>query len=350
MGGRFLILAIRGDREKTAMSIEVNKPGLLTIPQDRGRTGYAHLGVGRAGAFDMPAFRLANALSGNQPDACALEITLLGPMLKFHADAWIALTGAPVAAQVDEQPVSMWAPIFVRRGSTLAFGAMGQGCRAYLAVHGGFDFEPVLGSRSFDVNAALGPIGRPLRSGDVLKVREAGDGKRDTANHDRNRQRPNPQWTIDPRPWFDVDQGLPLRLFPGTHAHLLDAKSRGLLYTQSFRIAADSNRVGCRLEGEPLELAEPVEMVSEACVAGTVQLPPSGQPIALGVEHPVSGGYPRIGQIAAADLPRLAQRRPGDALRFAPCTLEEAQRALREREQQLREMETIIANRLKQGA
>lgn len=350
MGDRLLILAITGDRKKTAMSIEVNKPGLLTIPQDRGRTGYAHLGVGCAGAFDLPALRLANALSGNQPDACALEITLLGPMLKFHADAWIALTGAPVAAQVDEQPVSMWAPIFVRRGSTLAFGAMGQGCRAYLAVHGGFDFEPVLGSRSFDVNAALGPIGRPLRSGDVLKVREAGDGKRETANHDRNRQRPNPQWTIDPRPWFDVDQGLPLRLFPGTHAHLLDAKSRGLLYTQSFRIAADSNRVGCRLEGEPLELAEPVEMVSEACVAGTVQLPPSGQPIALGVEHPVSGGYPRIGQIAAADLPRLAQRRPGDALRFAPCTLEEAQRALREREQQLREMETIIANRLKQGA
>ena len=158
------------------------------------------------------------------------------------------------------------------------------------------------------------------------------------------------KWSIDPRPWFDVDQGLPLRLFPGTHAHLLDAKSRDLLYTQSFRVAADSNRVGCRLEGEPLELAEPIEMVSEACVAGTVQLPPSGHPIALGVEHPVSGGYPRIGQIAAADLPRLAQRRPGDALRFAPCTLEEAQQALREREQQLREMETIIANRLKQGA
>ena len=360
MGDRLLILAITGDRKKTAMSIEVNKPGLLTIPQDRGRTGYAHLGVGCAGAFDLPALRLANALSGNQPDACALEITLLGPMLKFHADAWIALTGAPVAAQVDEQPVSMWAPIFVRRGSTLAFGAMGQGCRAYLAVHGGFDFEPVLGSRSFDVNAALGPIGRPLRSGDVLKVREAGDkrgsgsffteSRRTSLVSQKNEPDPLLKWSIDPRPWFDVDQGLPLRLFPGTHAHLLDAKSRGLLYTQSFRIAADSNRVGCRLEGEPLELAEPVEMVSEACVAGTVQLPPSGQPIALGVEHPVSGGYPRIGQIAAADLPRLAQRRPGDALRFAPCTLEEAQRALREREQQLREMETIIANRLKQGA
>jgi antagonist of KipI len=310
--------------------------------------------VGCAGAFDLPALRLANALSGNQPDACALEITLLGPTLKFHADAWIALTGAPVAARVDEQPVSMWAPIFVRRGSTLAFGAMGQGCRAYLAVHGGFDFEPVLGSRSFDVNAALGPIGRPLRSGDILETRVGSDsffpGSSRASLPLKNEPDPISRWTIDPRPWFDVDQGLPLRLLPGTHAHLLDAKSRGLLYTQSFRVAADSNRVGCRLEGEPLQLAEPIEMVSEACVAGTVQLPPSGQPIALGVEHPVSGGYPRIGQIAAADLPRLAQRRPGDALRFAPCTLEEAQRALREREQQLREMETIIANRLKQGA
>lgn len=332
------------------MSIEVLKPGLLTTPQDRGRAGSAHLGVGRAGAFDLPAFRLANALAGNPPHDCALEITLLGPALKFHADAWIALVGAPIAAQLDERPVPMWAPVFVRAGSTLAFGAMGQGCRAYLAVHGGFDFEPVLGSRSLDVNAALGPVGRPVRSGDLLKVREYGDERRDATSPDCDRQRTSPPWAIDPRPWFDAGQEQPLRLLPGSHAHLLDANSRASLYTQSFRVAADSNRVGCRLECEPLEFAEPVEMVSEACLAGTLQLPPSGQPIALGVEHPVSGGYPRIGQIAAVDLPRLAQRRPGDALRFAPCSLEEARRALREREQQLREMETLIANRLKQGA
>jgi len=338
------------------MSIEVLKPGLLTTPQDRGRVGHMHLGVGRAGAFDEPALQLANALAGNPSDACVLEITLLGPTLKFHSDAWIALTGAPVSAGAQDRELPMWAPLFIAADSVLSFGAMAQGCRAYLAVHGGFDFEPVLGSRSLDVNAALGPLARPLRAGDVLKTGETGAGPfatgplRASLVSQKNESDPILKWSIDPRPWFDADQELPLRLLPGTHAHMLDAKSRAALYTQSFRIAADSNRVGCRLEGDPLELSEPVELVSEACVAGTLQLPPSGQPIALGVEHPVSGGYPRIGQIAAADLPRLAQRRPGDALRFAACTLEEAQRALHVREQQLREMDTVIANRLKQGA
>jgi antagonist of KipI len=231
---------------------------------------------------------------------------------------------------------------------------MVQGCRAYLGVRGGFDFEPVLGSRSLDVNAALGPPGRPLRRGDILETGSFSPGSSRTSFPSLENE-PDPvsrisRWTIDPRPWFDADRELPLRLLPGTHAHLLDAKSRAALCAQFFRIAAESNRVGCRLEGEPLELSEPVEMVSEACVAGTVQLPPSGQPIALGVEHPVSGGYPRIGQIAAVDLPRLAQRRPGDALRFAACSLEEARQALHDREQQLREMEALIANRLKQDA
>lgn len=332
------------------MSVELLKPGLLTTTQDRGRVGHAHLGVGSAGAFDEPALRLANALAGNAPDACALEITLLGPALKFHADAWIALAGAPIAARVHEQPVPMWAPVFVRKHAVLELGSIRQGCRAYLAVHGGFDFEPVLGSRSLDVNAALGPLGRPLRTGDILKIGAMESVSQLTS---LSENRPDPvslKWSINPRPWFEPDTELPLRLLPGTHAHLLDAKSRVSLYGQRFRIAADSNRVGCRLEGDPLELSEPVEMVSEACVAGTVQLPPSGQPIALGVEHPVSGGYPRIGQIAAVDLPRLAQRRPGDALRFAPCTLEEARQALREHERQLREMETLIAGRLKRSA
>ena len=335
------------------MSIEVLKPGLLTTPQDRGRFGYAHLGIGHAGAFDGPAMRIANALAGNPADACALEITLLGPTLRFQCNAWIALTGAPVSARVAERVLPMWAPCFVAADSVLTLGALAQGCRAYVAVHGGFDFEPVLGSRSLDLNAALGPLGRPLRAGDVLEMgsgsffRDSRDARRDSVKNEPDRIS---RWSIDPRPWFDVDAERPLRLMPGTHTHLLDAPSREALYAQSFRVAAESNRVGYRLEGAPLGFSRPVELVSEATVAGTVQLPPSGQPIALGVEHPVSGGYPRIGQVAVADLPRLAQRRPGDALRFAACSLGEARRALHEREQQLRELETNIASRLKQGA
>jgi len=320
------------------MTVEVIKPGLLITPQDLGRAGFAHLGIGRAGAFDVPAFRLANALAANARDACALEMTLLGPTLRFHCDARIAVAGAPLPMQIDGADQPMWSPLFIRAGQTLTFGAMRSGSRTYLAVQGGFDFEPVLGGRSLDVNAAIGPLGRPLHAGDVLAVREAGNGKRETKAH----------WSIDPRPWFDTES--PLRLLPATHTHLLDAESREALFSQAFQVGNDSNRVGVRLCGAQLRLARPVELISEACVAGTLQLPPSGEPIALGVEHPVSGGYPRIGQIAVVDLPRLAQRRPGDALRFAPCTLEQAQRALRERERQLREMERLIATRLKHDA
>ncbi len=320
------------------MSIEVLKPGLLTTPQDFGRQGFTHLGIGRAGAFDAPAYRLANALAGNARDACALEITLLGPTLRFDCDACIAVTGAPLSVQIDGVEHAMWSPLFIHAGRTLALAAMRSGCRTYLAVHGGFDFEPVLGSRSLDVNAALGPLQRPLRVGDALRIRETGNGSREMKFN----------WSIDPRPWFDAES--PLRLLPATHTHLLDAESRQALFSQAFQVSNDSNRVGVRLRGVPLRLDTPVELISEACVAGTLQLPPSGEPIALGVEHPVSGGYPRIGQIAAVDLPHLAQRRPGDAIRFAPCTLDEARQALRERERELREMEMLIATRLQQGA
>ncbi|MEO6968987.1 MAG: biotin-dependent carboxyltransferase family protein [Rhodanobacteraceae bacterium] len=329
------------------MTIEVIKNGLLTTPQDLGRAGYTHLGIGRAGAFDLPALRIANALSGNYVDDCALEITLLGPTLRFHRDAHIAMTGASAPMHIDgiEQP--MWSPCFVTAGSLLTIGAMRSGCRAYLAVRGGFAFEPVLGSRSLDVNAALGPLdNRALRAGDVLQVGNAGGPKLARKAGQRVTATEPQHWCVDPHSWFDPDSRHHLRLLPGRHFDQLDASSRAALFAEPFRVANDSNRVGVRLEGPRLSLSEPVETISEGCVAGTLQLPPSGQPIALGVEHPVSGGYPHIGQIISVDLPILAQRRPGDALRFVPCSLDEALRLLHKRERQLHDMENAIQQRL----
>ncbi|HEX7111008.1 MAG TPA: biotin-dependent carboxyltransferase family protein, partial [Mizugakiibacter sp.] len=242
------------------MSVEVLKPGLLTTPQDRGRIGLAHLGVGRAGAMDAPALRLANALAGNAADACALEITLLGPTLRFHADTDIALTGATIEARVDGAHVPLWAPLHVRAGATLTLGGMRHGCRSYLAVHGGFAFTPVLGSRSLDVNAALGPPdGRALRAGDVLAIGAAADIDAAASRKPRAASAPaaaaSPGWSLDFRPWFDGEAQRPLRLLPGTHTARLDAASRAALFDATFRAAADSNRVGYRLEGPRLALA-----------------------------------------------------------------------------------------------
>lgn len=324
------------------MAIEVAKPGLLTTLQDAGRSGYAHLGVGCAGAFDEPALRIANALCGNPRDACGLEITLLGPTLRFEAAARIAVTGAPIAFHMEGTEPPMWAPVAVPAGATVSFGATRSGCRSYLGVAGGFDAEPVLGSRSTDTNASLGPNeGRPLRTGGVLVI--GNTGRAAGANEPTM-----PRWRLDPRPWFSGDASKPLRLLPGSHLENLTQKSRNNLFSGAFVVGTDSNRVGVRLSGPVLEWNAPVDLVSEGCVPGVLQLPPSGQPIAFGPECPVSGGYPRIGQVAALDLPRLAQRRPGDALRFQPCTFEEAIGALQKRERALRKLEAAIHARLQQ--
>lgn len=332
------------------MTVEVLKPGLLTTLQDAGRPGFTHLGIGRAGAFDAPALRIANALCGNPSDACALEITLLGPTLRFRGDAWIAVTGAPIPFRINGADQPTWAPVLVAAGTTVELGAMRSGCRSYLAVRGGIEVAPVLGSRGMDVNARLGPLGgRALRAGSALEMGAGSffnENLRIRDNAEKNEPDPVSNWRLDPRPWFAEETPARLRLLPGSHLDKLKETSHKLLFSEVFIVQADSNRAGLRLSGPTLEFRDPVEMVSEGCVPGTLQLPPSGQPIAFGPECPVSGGYPRIGQIAVVDMPRLAQRRPGDALRFTPCTFDDALRALRERERALARLETGIAARL----
>lgn len=310
------------------MSVQVLRPGLLSTLQDAGRPGHAALGIGRAGAADRPAWRLANALVGNTGGEAALEITLQGPTLRFERAARIALTGAPIDASVGERPLLPWTAVDLPAGSVLRLRGMRQGCRSYLAVRGGFAVPAVLGSRSEDLHARLGPFGgRALTAGDVLPLDETGGI--DAIDQLRIRR-----WGVDPQPWFDFAMG-PLALLPGSHADRLDAASRERLHRQPFRLAASSNRTGARLEGEALALAAPLELVSEAVLPGTVQLPPSGQPIALLAEAPVTGGYPRIGQVAAVDLPTLAQRRPGDRVQFTSITLDEALERQHRREREL---------------
>jgi antagonist of KipI len=321
------------------MSIEVVRAGMLTTLQDRGRAGCAMLGVGTAGAMDDVASRLANALVGNEPDAAVLEITLIGPRLRFDEAATIALTGAALPAHIGTRDVAMWQMVDITAGSVLDTGTARHGTRAYLAVSGGFACERVLGSASTDVNARLGGLdGHPLHENDRLTV-----GAERRARGTRQR---HPTWSLDPRPWFDANPATPVRLIRGAHFDALDAASRAALFEREFRIAADSNRVGFRLDGPRLALASALELVSEPLAAGTVQLPPGGQPIALMAEHPTIGGYPRIGHVAAIDLPLLAQRKPGDAVRFAAIGLDDAQTRYLERERELERLIEAVRERL----
>ncbi|OOG45989.1 biotin-dependent carboxyltransferase family protein [Rhodanobacter sp. C01] len=324
------------------MNVTVIKPGLLSSLQDAGRPGHAALGVGRAGAMDPPAWQLANALVGNTRGEAAIECTLVGPSLRFEQAAVIALTGATITARVSEHSVPMWTTCRLPAGSVLHLGGMASGCRSYLAVRGGFDVPALLGSRSSDLHARIGYAhGRPLQTDDVLPVGAAlallgspADGEVQPLG-----------WSLDPQPWFDFAQR-PLALLRGSHWSQLDAASQQLLLDGKFSLSKDSNRTASRLDGPALQLRAPLELISEAALPGTVQLPPSGQPIALLAEAPVTGGYPRIGQIALVDLPRLAQRRPGDTVCFHETTLDEALTRLAAHRQRLARLLGTIAQRL----
>jgi biotin-dependent carboxylase-like uncharacterized protein len=323
------------------MTIHVVSPGPLTSVQDLGRHGCAHLGIGAAGAMDRTCLRLANLLVGNDDGEGALEITLRGPKLRFDGDATIALTGGDIDARCAEKPLPTWRPVRVRAGSEIDLGPISVGSRTYLAIRGGLEIAPILGSRGADINSGIGP--RSLESGDTLPLHERSSFSLDTPFD-------APGWSIDPSPWFDDRGDQRVALIRGEHFGRLDVHSQRALFENDFIVGSQSNRVGYRLEGSPLQLSDPLELISEGAVPGTVQLPPGGEPIVLMAEAPTTGGYPRIGHVAATDLGQLAQRRPGQTVRFVEVSLRDAQTRYLQRERELLALRRAVSERLKTWA
>jgi biotin-dependent carboxylase-like uncharacterized protein len=278
--------------------IEVVAPGPLTTVQDLGRAGYAHLGVGESGAADRASLRLANRLVGNEEAAAGLEITFGGLVLRFHARATIALTGAPCSGTVGTRPVFVGGPIEVGAGERLTLRTPTAGLRTYLAVRGGVAVEPVLGSRSTDLLAGLGPA--VLAAGDRLPIGAFTSGV--------------PSVDIAPVP--SLDGPFTLRITPGPRVDWFVPGALDRLCSAPYQVTPDSNRIGLRLAGSSLERAVTAELPSEGMVLGAVQIPPSGQPVLFLADHPVTGGYPVIAVVVGADVPLAAQARPGQTLAF----------------------------------
>jgi antagonist of KipI len=317
------------------MSVHVLTPGLQSSIQDAGRHGFRHLGVGSAGAMDAYSHAIANLLVGNSMDAPALEITMAGPRLRIECATRIALCGADIVARCDGLDLPGWRTIDLPAGSELALGNCRRGARAYLAIAAGFTVAPLLGSSSTDLRGGFGGFaGRALGAGDRLPI---GDG---TIDVDAIRIA---SWWIDPAP--DLDFGSPaiIRMLPGRDA----TSPPDAVFARAWRVAAASNRQGLRLEGDAVHPANADERVSEPVAAGTVQLPPDGRPIVLLADAQTHGGYPRIGHAIVADRPRLAQLRPGDSLRFVPCTTQQARRLHCEQRQRLARIAFAIGNRLR---
>ncbi|CAH8243577.1 biotin-dependent carboxyltransferase family protein [Paenibacillus melissococcoides] len=301
--------------------MRVETAGLLTTVQDSGRFGFQKYGVLASGAMDTVALRLANLLAGNQEGAAALEITLLGPKLVFEKSAVIALAGGNLSPAVDGVSLPLWWPVYIPAGKTLTFGRAVSGCRIYLAVAGGIHVPEVMGSRSTYLRAGMGGFrGRALQAGDVLET-GVSNAWRDMAS-DEPVVLP---WgaSHELRPAYQDDPVL--RVVRGPEYHRFDEESRRKLWTERFRVTPQSDRMGYRLEGVPLALAEPLDMVSSAVGAGTIQVPPEGNPIVLLADRQTAGGYPRIAHVTSVDLPLIAQVKPGGQIRFEEVSLEEAQ-------------------------
>ncbi len=278
----------------------MERPGPLTTVQDLGRRGVAHLGVPRAGALDEPALRAANRLVGNEPGAAGLETTIGGVALRAVAAVLVAVTGAPSPVRVDGRPAAWGAPVLVPAGALLEVGAATAGVRGYLAVAGGIDVPPVLGSRSTDLLAGLGPA--PLAAGDRLPV----------GTPPPYRARPE----LVPLPAPPAELVLRLRLGPRADWFTPEAVAR--LGLDRYLVSPTGNRVGLRTEGPPVARARDGELPSEGMVLGAVQIPPDGRPVVFLADHPTTGGYPVIGVVPAADLAAAAQARPGTPVRFVP--------------------------------
>lgn len=295
------------------MSICVINPGALTTVQDAGRTGYQASGMPCSGVMDLRSYREANRLVGNTHGEAVLEFTLLGGTYRVTENSFLALTGADMKPSLNGRPCPVNQPFPVRKGDLLMLGSAAEGCRSYLAAAGGIDVPPVLGSRSTNLKCRLGGFcGRALKTGDELPV-----GKSDVSWEEIKERRAEA---------ISCPSDLTIRVIPGPQEDCFTANGIRSFYEEKYTVSGDSDRMGCRLLGHPIESRDGTDIISDGIVFGSIQVTPSGLPIILLADRQTTGGYAKIATVCSVDLPALAQARPGCTIQFQKISVEEAQR------------------------
>ena len=292
------------------MSLEIIKSGMLDTLQDGGRLGYQHLGINTNGPMDPFSFQLANALVGNELSEGVIEMCFPAAHIRFLSAAVVAITGADFEATIHGQRIPLNTPIAVSSGTDLRFKKNRSGRFVYLAVRNGFKIEKWLGSVSTNLKAKVGGLGRALAKGDHMDFKQEF-----VADETR----------IFPWSYPLQKNGSTIHCLDGNEFDWLTKASQQQFYKQSFAISSTSDRMAYRLEGTALKQATKKELLSTAAHFGTIQLLSNGQPVCLMADHQTTGGYPRIAQVIAADLPMVAQQRPQDAISFQRVSLEEAE-------------------------
>lgn len=305
----------------------IRKPGSYTTVQDAGRPGLRRYGIPASGAMDQFSYRIANALVGNQPEAAAIEVTMQGLVVEALMRTVVAITGGDLSAHLNDQPAPLWTAFTMEQGDRLSFKKRVSGCRAYLAVRGGFDATQFLGSKS---TFPKGRMGTPLKENDTLSV---GRFLRRSAA---------PRRTLPPqfRPPLSLQSTIRVILGPQTDYFT----QRGIdTFLQSvYSISPRSDRQGFRTEGPPIEIAMGPDIITDPTPVGAVQVPGDGKPIILHRDGQVTGGYAKIAKVITADLDKFGQMMPGDSLRFEAVDREQALTLAYQARQQLNVITAMI--------
>jgi len=316
-------------------AFEVLEPGILTTIQDLGRYGFGQYGVPPSGALDPYSFRIANLLVGNEEEEACLETMVLGLRLKALREVVIAITGGNLSPTLNGEPFDMWRTHLLVEGDVLAFKRVREGCRAYLAISGGFVIPKIMESHSTYLSGNFGGLeGRTLRRGDILYALD----------------RPSSLNKIGlrfPNDWIPLfEREVILRVIPGPQDHHFTERGFQTFCTTSYQVTPQCDRMGVRLEGPRIERRSDVEesIISEGLISGAIQVPGDGKPIIILTEL-VTGGYTKIATVISTDLTKIAQLKPGDRVRFQPISIEETHQLLREQRGRLKSFKEFLQTR-----
>lgn len=327
------------------MAISIVKPGLLDTIQDMGRFGYGNWGINPGGVMDTYASRVANMLVGNETTEAVIEIHFPGAQILFEQNALISLTGADFTPTLNDEPLPLWRPIVVRKNTVLHFPKLQHGARCYLAVHGGINVDKWLGSYSTNLKAeAGGYFGRKLEKGDEITFHESSIYFPGLLKEGKDYQ--VLRWKAANGKAYNY----PNEIFftRGNEWDWLNESSRNDMLENNFIIHPYSDRMGYRLKGVELKRDIQQELVSSGVNFGTLQLLPDGQLILLMADHQTAGGYPRIGHVITAHLPKLAQLRPSDCIHFSMVDVCMAEELLFAMQQELNILQRSCAGQLNQ--
>ena len=314
-------------------ALEVIDPGLHTTIQDLGRVGFRDVGLPASGPLDCISFRLANALVCNDAGTPAIEMLMLGPTLKVLTDSIrVALVGCSATMEIgrsDVRRVPSSRTVRLTRGDLFRVPALDDSVCAYLAIEGGFEIAPVLGSASTYVRGGIGGFqGRRLQQGDLLPL------KLDNVQSRGEYAMAQP---LDP----GLDQ--PIRVILGPQADYFTEDAVEAFLSSGYTVSFQSDRMGYRLDGPILAHAKGYNIVSDGIVTGSIQVPGSGQPIVLMVDNPTTGGYPKIATVISADIPVIGRRGPGRKIRFAAVSVDEARLARQQQELAVQQQSAVIS-------